>query len=258
MKRIKTGLSILALIILYSLVFFPFRTPVNMDLQYGGIKFFSPFGYDEFGRNMFLFLAKGVGVSLIIAALTTICSVFLAVFLSSLISKSPVFFSLSDSLKVLPAIILALFLSSLGGPSAWKVILSLVLTRSPNIARSLYQRKILIEATPFYRISRHSGLGKLKAYLIHTLPHMLPLILEEAVITASAAIITESSLSFLGCGVKAGTPSIGGILTGFKDVVFVHPILIVPPALILFLLCLSLTLVAEGILELNPSLEASY
>ena len=87
----------------------------------------------------------------------------------------------------------------------------------------------------------------------HILPAVMPYIAKQAVSIFSASILSEASLSFLGCGVPVTIPTLGSMLSEARPVMGQAPWLVAFPALFLFLIGLSLDLLASGRSELDPS-----
>ena len=87
----------------------------------------------------------------------------------------------------------------------------------------------------------------------HILPALMPYIAKQAVSIFSASILSEASLSFLGCGVPVTIPTLGSMLSEARPVMGQAPWLVAFPALFLFLIGLSLELLVSGRSELDPS-----
>ena len=109
----------------------------------------------------------------------------------------------------------------------------------------------------FITAARAMGTSEARIIMKHILPAVLPLLAVHIAFTFSAAIVLESALSFLGAGLPVGTVTLGSLLADAKSN-FSAWWLVVFPGAILFLLLLSLQLIASGLQKkFNPRLHSS-
>ncbi len=209
-----------------------------------------PLGTDTYGRDLLARLSLGALISLSLSFVITVISTLLGVLLSFLLSSrgliSGFSWVLSDALKSLSSIILALFLSSIFSSGFIILIVSISLAQIPNIARTAYSRLIVVRNEEFVLYARSEGMGEVEIALRHIVPHVMPEVLSQSLSIFSSSILTESSLSFLGAGIPILYPSIGSILSEGRLVMLTHPSLVLIPVSVLFLISLSVHLMHQG------------
>lgn len=261
MKKAILGAAILLFILIFSLAFSFFPIDVDLSKSFLGPNPSAPFGYDSLGRNLFLEVARGVVISFSIALLVSLISIVLGLLAAYLMSINRVAFSIlnvvCNSFKVMPVIVLALFLASVKGPSVPKLIIALSLAMVSNVARTMLPRLEVARKESYMDIARGFGIPEPRIFIFHGIPALLAYIREELLSIMVSSILLESSLSYLGCGVGVSTPTIGSLLSDSRPYFFSYPHLIVFPALVLFLLSLSLSLISSGLRDISKLDPAS-
>lgn len=253
-RRIRAGIAIMAFILLFAIAF---GGEGDVDLS---IRLMPPsagylFGCDTFGRDLMERTAGGILVSMSIALAVAFLSMALGIAIGSASSLPhlSLLAALTDSLKSLPPVVLALFLVTLSGPGPVKLVLSLSLAHIANVSRSVHSKVRILRKTHYAETARLQGMNGLKLYIVHILPNMKGYLAAQYVSVFSSAMLAESSLSFLGCGVRQPIPSLGSILAEARPVMLSSWWMILFPALFLFLIALSLGLISKGASELDPS-----
>lgn len=254
-KKLLTGLGLLLFLVVFFAVFSKGTTFSPGD-AYLPPSASHPFGTDSFGRDLLALVSRGGLLSLSIGLCVSLSSLVLGLLLSLLMLEGGIagsFFKVvCNALKSIPAILFALFLSALFGPGIFLVILSLTLSHIPNIAYTGYMRLKVLSKKDFILALESQGIKKWRLVLRHYVPHVVSELSSQAAAVFSSSILTEASLSFLGCGIPAYMPSIGSILSEGRKVMLTSFHMVLFPSAALFLLALSLVLVQEG-LKLDPS-----
>lgn len=249
-KRFFLGLALLVFMVLLFISFAGF-SEVDTDISLSSFSSSHPLGTDIYGRDFLSRLSLGALISMTLALVITLISVFLGVLLSFLMAGSGIvsFFSwlLSDSIKSISSIILSLFLSSIFGPGFLVLIVSIGISHIPDIARTSYSRIKMIENEDFVLYARAEGMSRWEIALFHVIPHMRGEVLSQALSIFSSSILTEASLSFLGAGIPVLYPSIGSILSEGRLLMLTRPSYVIIPSSVLFLISLSLHLMHEGL-----------
>lgn len=214
-----------------------------------------PFGTDGYGRDLLRMTASGLLTSFLTALAVSALSLFTGTLLSFCFSSRHLpgapFLFLSDTLKAVPAVVLALFLSSLSGPGMIKLILALSLANIPNLARTAYSRAPVLREEAFSKAAEAEGMGEGRIFLSHILPHIWPYMALQCVSVFSSAVLAEASLSFLGCGVPLTVPSLGRLLSESRGFFLTSWWTAFFPSAALFLTGLSLELTAKGMREVR-------
>lgn len=214
-------------------------------------------GTDTFGRDVASRIGTGILVSASIAAAASSIALAAGLALSFFFSvwrmPGPVFLTAILTLKTVPPVLLALFLSAISGPCVIKLAAVLAIGHAADIAETAYSRVLVARSEDYTLSAIGLGKGRVDVYLHHILPAIMPYIAKQAVSIFSASILSEASLSFLGCGVPVTIPTLGSMLSEARPVMGQAPWLVAFPALFLFLIGLSLELLASGRSELDPS-----
>ena len=214
-------------------------------------------GTDSFGRDLMYRLAGGVVTSMVIALAATSLSLIIGISLSFTFFirpfSSPLFTTLLLSLKAIPTILLALFLNALTGPGILKLVLVLALGHAADITQTAYSRIAVLRSEEHVIAAIGTGEGRIMVFLRHVLPEAFRSLLFQSISIFSSSVLTESSLSFLGCGVPVTVPSVGAILSEARPLMAVAPWMLVFPALVLLIIGTLLEIAASGLSESDPA-----
>ncbi len=221
-----------------------------------------PFGTDTLGRSLLERTAGGLGVSLYVASLTAFISVLAGVVLSFLYTlpsfPKEILLSISDSLKAVPSIVLALFFASVAGPGIIRLAVAISLSHIADVSRTSYFCTSALLNEGFVEAERSIGARRSRIFFRIILPHVLPYLAFQGVSVFLSAVIAESTLSYLGCGVEVPLPSLGAILSEARPVMLSAPWMVFFPAMILLLLGIALELIAFSFSDSYSSFKGSH
>ncbi|MEZ5114815.1 MAG: ABC transporter permease [Candidatus Nanopelagicales bacterium] len=264
-----TGIVILAffgLLALLAPVLFPAET-ISVTRATGGVldppsgEFW--LGTDESGRSILALLAWGGRVSLVVGIAATVISMVIGTTVGIAAGHyrgygGAALERLTDWFLVIPFLPLAIVLATvLGGGSLLTIIIVIGVTSWAGTARLIRAQTLSVEGRPYLERSRALGAGNWHQMTRHVLPNVFPLVLANTTLTVAIAILSETTLSFLGLGDPL-RPSWGAIL----DYAFSNGAVsagawwyIVPPGLCVVLVVLSFTLIGRALEEIvNPRL----
>lgn len=238
----RVGFSIIIFLLIVSVIVCAAGLPA------GGDRLLPPsaehlFGTDMLGRDVALRTASGTLVSAVIAASVVILSLLSGIILAYCYMH-PLFpkgllLGIADGLKSIPSIVLALFLSAITGPGIPVVVFSLSLSHISDISRTAYSEYLRIAEEGYTEAAIQMKAKRSWIFLHHMLPNMKQYLYEQGVSIFMTAIIAESSLSFLGCGVPQPVPSLGSILSEARPVMMEAWWMILFPSVVLFLMAIS-------------------
>jgi peptide/nickel transport system permease protein len=157
-----------------------------------------------------------------------------------------------------PAFFLILTIVAFVGPGLFNIMVVIGLTGWTGIARLIRGEFLRLVDQEFVLAGRALGYSPARLIFRHILPNAMAPVLVSATFGVAGAILTESSLSFLGLGITVPTPSWGGILASGRDAIFRSPWLIVFPGLAIFITITCYNLVGEALRDASdPRLRGS-
>jgi peptide/nickel transport system permease protein len=258
------GLILFAVIALAAL-FAPWIAPIDPNKLSMRSKFRPPgaeflFGTDNFGRSLWSRVIWGARLSMLIgSSVVAINAVF-----GTLIGAAAGYFRwldngvmrVNDALMAFPAVLLAIAVTAVLGPSIVDVIIALGLVYTPRTARIVRSSVIVLREMEYVQAAIAAGAGHGRILRRHILPNaMAPLIVQLSFLFA-VAVLTEATLSFLGVGAVPPTPTWGNIMAEGRQYISDAPWIIAIPGAALMVTVLGLNLLGDGLRDvLDPRLR---
>jgi peptide/nickel transport system permease protein len=162
-------------------------------------------GTDDLGRDVFKNLLAGGRISLIVGVLATVISMFLGTIIgitAGYMGKKTdvILMRFTDFFLVIPWLPLVLVLAAILGSSIWNIIFVIGITSWAGTARVVRAQTLSIKERPFIERIRAIGADYKTIMIIHILPNVFPLVFANTILVSVVAIISETTLSFLGLG----------------------------------------------------------
>ncbi|MEO1466545.1 MAG: ABC transporter permease, partial [Cyanobacteria bacterium J06633_1] len=267
------GLIVITIIVL-AIVFAPWFYQVPIDQ----INFLAaaappswshPFGTDALGQDQLARILQGGRVSLSVG----VASMAVAVLLGTLVGAISGFYGgivdgvlmrITDLFLALPQLPLLLLIVYLFRESMKKIagaelgifILIVLLIGGLNwmsLARLVRANFLKLREMEFVSAARAIGAKPARLIWLHLLPNVLSVIIVAATLAVGNAILTESTLSFLGLGFPPDVPTWGRMLFDAKDYLESAPHMAIFPGLAIFLTVLSINYIGDGLRDaLDP------
>jgi peptide/nickel transport system permease protein len=221
-----------------------------------------PLGSTQSGRDMLALTLRGLRKSLLIGFLVALLSTGIAAVVGSFAAYFGGWFErislwIIDLLLVVPSFLLIAVLSTGGpkGPYAWLLLVALLAgfgwMLSSRVVRSL---TLSVKEREYVQAARFMGLSAPKTIIRHILPNISSLLIIDATLNVSSAILAETGLSFFGFGVQPPDTSLGTLLGEGARQVNSFPWLFASPAVAVVVLVLSVNAVGDGLRDaLDPN-----
>lgn len=216
------------------------------------------FGAGENGIDVLTHVLYGARVSLIVSLFTVALSAAIGVtlglvsgFFGGLIDEA--LMRVVDILLAFPGILLAIFITAVLGPSLANVVFALAATGWTGYARLVRAQVLSLREREYVQAARALGAPNSRILFRHLLPNSLGPILIQATFAFPGAILAEASLSFLGLGAPAGTPSWGALVDQGTQYLLVAPHVAVFPGIALAIVVLGFNFLGDAVRdELDP------
>jgi peptide/nickel transport system permease protein len=230
------------------------------------------FGTDELGRDVFARMLEGAFVSLSVGFVAVGLAVAIGIALGGLAGYyGPVRFRLGpvrlltvdtlitgliDVMLSFPTFFLILTVIAILRPSIWNIMVVIGVTSWEGTARFVRAEVLSLREREFVQAAQAAGARGARMIGVHLLPNALGPVLVSATLGVAGAILTESSLSFLGFGVPPPDATWGNILADGKRYIFDAPWLTLIPGTAILVVVLAFNLFGEGLREaFNPRLR---
>ncbi|HKY62852.1 MAG TPA: ABC transporter permease [bacterium] len=218
-------------------------------------------GTDQQGRDVLSRLIHGSRISLSVGLVAVAIYTFIGIFLGSLAGYFGGRWDLwiSRMIEIMicfPTFFLILSLVAVLGQDLLYIMIVLGLTGWTGIARLTRGEFLKLRNQDFVTACLSQGMPTRRILFRHLLPNAMAPVLVSATFGIAAAILIESSLSFLGFGVRPPTPSWGELLSQAKSAIDVAWWLTTFPGLAIFLTITAFNLVGEGLRDaVDPKLK---
>ena len=255
---------IIVLIALFSGVFLDYETDVigqniSQRLQHPSLQ--HPMGTDDVGRDVMSRLLYGTRYSLSVGVVAVIIALVLGITFGSIAGffggvVEEVIMRVSDTLAAVPSILMAIAIVSALGQSTLNLMLAVGITSVPQFVRITRAAVLTVRNQEYIEAARSMGLSEFKIIWSHVLPNCLSPIIVQTTLRVASAIISASSLSFLGLGVPAPNPEWGGMLSAGRKFIRGYGYLTLFPGLAIMITVLALNLLGDGLRDaLDPKLK---
>lgn len=264
-KKAMLGLAIVTILVL-AVVFIPLFADLDPYTTDRAAGFNKPpsdahiLGTDDVGRDLFARLLYGGRISLFVGITSTIISVLIGIPLGLIAgyfrgTAESIIMRTADAFMSFPSMVLILVLVAVFGPSILTVTVVIGVLGWTAIAKLVYGNVLSIREREYIQAARAVGVSTKKILFSEVLPNAIPPVWANISFRVAGAILTESSLSFLGMGVQTPQASWGNIIFAAQNllVLTARPWVWLPPGICIILVVIGFNFIGEGVRDaLDP------
>ncbi|MDJ0781777.1 MAG: ABC transporter permease [Desulfosarcinaceae bacterium] len=262
----RIGLTLCLVVVLMaalSLVWTPYDGTVMRPAdRLQGPSLRHPMGTDQYGRDLFSRIMGGSVTSILAGLVTVSIGMGLGVALGLAAAyhrgvPGEALMRLADLLFAFPAVLTAILITTIWGPSLTNAMLAIGIFYIPVFARLTRATAAAIWERDFIIAARAAGMGEVRIVIDHILPNILSPLLVQATIQFAVAILAEAGLSYLGLGTQPPAASWGRMLGEAQTFMAMAPWMAVCPGLAIAWTVLGLNLLGDGLRDtLDPRMAA--
>jgi len=215
-------------------------------------------GTDELGRDELTRLLYGARVSLLVGVVPTLASMLFGALMGLLAGfcggwTDTVIMRIADVMLAFPSLLLAMVIMYILGGGIVNIFIALALIDWAGVARVVRSQTLSLRESQYVEAANSIGVKKLTIIFRHIFPNCVPSLIVLFTLNIPGAILSESSMSFLGIGVRPPGCSWGLMADTGRAYLTSHPMLSLAPSVAIMLVVLAFNFLGDGLRDvLDP------
>ena len=216
------------------------------------------FGTDEIGRDLFVRTARGGRYSILIGLVAALASTAVGTIVGATAGYfgkafDAVVAQVINLVLVVPGLIVLSVFALNFGSNWWRLSLVLAALSWVRIARVARGVVLSIKEQDYVMAARAAGASNARILFRHILPNVIGAVTVEITLLVGSIIVLESTLSFLGLGVRPPDTSLGRLVADAKGNIDNDPLRVLTPGLVIVLIVLCVNFLGDGLRDaLDP------
>lgn len=211
-------------------------------------------GTDELGRDVLLFTIAGTGSAIFGPVVIATGSMAVAIVLGTIAAylRGSVDWVIGrgvDLLLSLPVMLVAIVVAGIFGAGYWVTVLMLIALFSPSDIRIIRAGVTEQAPRPYVEAAQMLSLPTWRIMFRHIVPNVWPLIVTNFMLNLAIALVTLSSLSFLGIGVAPGTADWGRQITDGRAIFSDNPAMMLTPTILIVVTAMAINFLGDQLGE---------
>ncbi|MBR6678521.1 MAG: ABC transporter permease [Oscillospiraceae bacterium] len=266
-NKLAAASAVLILLFLLLAALAPVITPYGFDEIVDAANRLAPpstqhlLGTDEVGRDVLTRMLYGARISLLVGIVPTVISMLAGAVLGILAGYlggrvDSIIMRLADIMLAFPSMLLAMVIMYTLGDGIINIFLALALVNWASVARIVRAETLKLRETEYVEAARSIGVGRFTIMRRHILPNCIPSMIVLFTLNIPSAILSESSLSFLGLGIQKPMASWGLMVNTGRQYLYTNPWLSLAPSIAIMLIVLAFNFLGDGLRDvLDPHLK---